>query len=79
MTGSYLQHSKNTKEYEEGRWSETSNNPYSSVTKEWLDWQLGFESNVMENIPLILDITQEDLFVNPFLTGDYYDQYGFRL
>ena len=52
MNGSYLHHSRNTKEFSEGKNSAIQIsfgkkdiiNPYSSDTKEWLNWQLGFES-----------------------------------
>jgi len=74
MNGSYLNHSKDTKEFAEGRDSKTNINPYPSATKEWLDWQLGYESCMAR------PMANEIIWINPLLMiQDYYDQYGFRI
>lgn len=72
MNGSYLQHSQNSKEYIEGKNSalravfgkENIVNPYFSDTREWLNWQLGFESITPSNdkhfheiLPMLFDAT----------------------
>lgn len=48
MNGSYVQHAADTKEFAEGRNAIGSRtNPYtygSETSKQWLDWQLGFNS-----------------------------------
>lgn len=89
MNGSYLNHSKDTKEFAEGQLAkldesfniQPSVNPYPSATKEWLDWELGYDSCEAETINqnAIENIAPADLFVNPFLVREYYDTYGFRI
>jgi hypothetical protein len=59
MNGSYIQHSKDTEEYENGQsaalidsamvMGKPFTNPHPASSKDWLDWQLGYESVAREN------------------------------
>ena len=84
MNGSYLQHSMDTTEFlcgSQSKLDETFNikesvNPHPSATKEWLDWQLGYDSCVAETMNGNMT---SGLFVNPFLVEEYWNSYGFRI
>ncbi len=53
MNGSYAQHAADTKEFGEGYLeTDSSKNPYTSGSKQWLDWLIGFETGVAELITI---------------------------
>ena len=68
MKGSYAQHSADTLEHQQGRNSAEINaavaygtpitNPYPSSSKEWLDWQIGYEA---WGVPIVDEDDQDEL------------------
>ena len=43
MKDDYRQHSRCTKEYQEGYYGTATQNPYEGGTVEWLNWSIGRE------------------------------------
>ena len=85
MNGSYAQHSSDTVEYQQGRnsaeWNLATpygvaiNNPYSSDTKQWIDWQIGYESFKRDiDVKLDLKRTIEETLITAEIALNQYKE-----